>query len=79
MAAEVCAVICSGVQIVYTEPLSRHPSRLNRHRGIGIKKAGTETWEDLYDVKLFHLEWTIQAPGQDSGSVFPSKTGHTTA
>jgi hypothetical protein len=59
MAAEACAVICSGVQIVHAEPLSRHLSEPNRHRGIGIKKAGIETWGDLYDVKLFHLEWAI--------------------
>ena len=59
MAPIVRAVADSGVQIVYAEPLSRHPSEPNRHRGIGIKKAGIETWEDLYDVKLFHLEWAI--------------------
>lgn len=75
MAPIVRAVADSGIQIVYTEPLSRHPPGLNRHRGIGIKKAGSETWEDLYDVKLFQLEWTIQAPGLDSGSVFLPRLG----
>jgi hypothetical protein len=59
MAPIVRAVADSGVQIVYAKPLSRHPPGLNRHRGIGIKKAGSETWEDLYDVKLFQPEWTI--------------------
>jgi len=47
MAPIVRAVADSGVQIVYAEPLSRHPPGLNRHRGIGIKKAGSQTWEDL--------------------------------
>ena len=75
MAPIVRAVADSGVQIVYAEPPSRHPPRLNRHRGIGIKKAGSETWEDLYDAKLFQLEWTIQAPGLDSGSVFLPRLG----
>jgi hypothetical protein len=75
MAPIVRAVADSGVQIVYAEPLSRHPPGLNRHRGIGIKKAGSETWEDLNDVKLFQLEWTIQAPGLDSGSVFLPRLG----
>jgi hypothetical protein len=57
------AVTDSGVQTVYAEPRSRHPPGLNSHRGIGIKKAGSETWEDQYDIKLFQLERTIQAPG----------------
>jgi hypothetical protein len=70
MAPIVRAVTDSGIRIVYAEPLSRHPPGLNRRRGIGLKKARTETWEDLYDVKLFSLEWTIQAPGSRSGSVF---------
>jgi hypothetical protein len=75
MAPIVRAVADSGVQIVYAEPQSRHPPGINRHRGIGIKKAGAETWEDLYDVKLFQLEWTIQAPGLDSGSIFLPRLG----
>jgi hypothetical protein len=75
MAPIVRAVADSGIQIVYAEPLLRHPPGLNHHRGIGLKKAGTETWEDLYEVKLFQLEWTIQAPGSRSGSVFLPRMG----
>lgn len=75
MAPILCTVADSGIQIAYAEPLSRHPPGLNRHRGIGLKKAGKETWEDLYDVKLFQLEWTIQAPGSTSGSVFLPRMG----
>ena len=81
MAPIVRTIAESGIQVVYAEPLSRHPPGLNRHRGIGLKKAGTETWEDLYDVKLFQLEWTVQAPehlqapGQTSGSVFLPRMG----
>ena len=75
MAPIVRTVAESGIQVVYAEPFSRHPPGLNRHRGIGLKKAGTETWEDLYDVKLFQLEWTVQAPGQTSGSVFLPRMG----
>ena len=81
MAPIIRTVAESGIQVVYAEPLSRHPPGLNRHRGIGLKKAGTETWEDLYDVKLFQLEWTVQAPehmheaGQTNGSVFLPRMG----
>ena len=81
MAPIVRAVADSGIQVVYAEPLSGHPPGLNRHGGIGLKKAGKENWEDLYDVKLFQLEWTIQAPehvqkpGQASGSVFLARMG----
>jgi hypothetical protein len=75
MAPIVRAVADSGLRIMYAEPLSRQPPGVNRHRGIGLKKAGTETWEDLYDVKLFSLEWTIQAPRSRSGSVFLPRMG----
>ena len=47
----------SGIQVVYSPPYERHPPGLNLHRGIGIKKKGLETWEDLYEVKLHALEW----------------------
>ena len=75
MAPIVRTVADGGIQIAYTEPLSRHPPGLHHRRGIGLKKASKETWEDLYDVKLFQLEWTIQAPGLTSGSVFLPRMG----
>ena len=49
----------SGIRVVFAEPYSRHPPGINRFCGVGIKRKGLETWEDLLDheVKLSELKF----------------------